>query len=85
MNNKFILSIAMMSAVAANNVMAADNGFYLGGAIGTTGIDDGGLYKDSLMPITVDAEAVFFKIVVIICLVIKQLLFLDLNEPHQLV
>ncbi|MFI3276961.1 MAG: hypothetical protein R3Y30_21250, partial [Vibrio sp.] len=29
--------------------------------------------------------AVFFKIVVIICLVIKQLLFLDLNEPHQLV
>lgn len=63
MNNKFILSIAMMSAVAANNVMAADNGFYLGGAIGTTGIDDGGLYKDSLMPITVDAEDETYKII----------------------
>ncbi|MFA0151096.1 porin family protein, partial [Vibrio sp. 10N.261.46.C10] len=34
MNNKFILSIALMSAFAANNVMAADSGFYLGGAIG---------------------------------------------------
>ncbi|CAK1703770.1 porin family protein [Vibrio crassostreae] len=63
MNNKFILSIAMMSAVAANNVMAADSGFYLGGAIGTTGIDDGGLYKDSLMPITVDAEDETYKII----------------------
>ena len=63
MNNKFILSIAMMSAVAANNVMAADSGFYLGGAIGTSGVDDGGLYKDSLMPITVDAEDETYKII----------------------
>ncbi|CAK2009001.1 exported hypothetical protein [Vibrio crassostreae] len=63
MNNKFILSIAMMSAVAANNVMAADSGFYLGGAIGTTGIDDGGLYNDSLVPITVDADDETFKII----------------------
>ncbi|RPF04839.1 opacity protein-like surface antigen [Vibrio crassostreae] len=63
MNNKSILSIAMMSAFAANNVMAADSGFYLGGAIGTTGIDDGGLYKDSLMPITVDAEDETYKII----------------------
>ena len=63
MNNKFILSIAMMSAFAANNVMAADSGFYLGGAIGTTGIDDGGLYKDSFIPITVDAEDETYKII----------------------
>ncbi|MEZ8859208.1 porin family protein [Vibrio sp. 10N.247.311.51] len=63
MNNKFILSIAMMSAFAANNVMAADSGFYLGGAIGTSGIDDGGLYKDSLIPITVDAEDETYKII----------------------
>ncbi|UPR58772.1 porin family protein [Vibrio sp. ED004] len=63
MNNKFILSIAMMSVVAANNVMAADSGFYLGGVIGTSGIDDGGLYKDSLMPITVDAEDETYKII----------------------
>lgn len=53
----------MMSAVAANNVFAADSGFYLGGAIGTTGIDDGGLYKDSLIPITVDAEDETYKII----------------------
>ncbi|MFA0157497.1 porin family protein [Vibrio sp. 10N.261.46.A3] len=63
MNNKFILSIAMMSAFAANNVMAADSGLYLGGAIGTTGIDDGGLYKDSFIPITVDAEDETYKII----------------------
>ncbi|MCK8085373.1 porin family protein [Vibrio sp. 1CM8B] len=63
MNNKFILSIAMMSAFVANNVMAADSGFYLGGAIGTTGIDDGGLYKDSFIPITVDAEDETYKII----------------------
>ncbi|CDT70307.1 Hypothetical protein VCR31J2_1280343 [Vibrio coralliirubri] len=63
MNNKFILSIAMMSAFAANNVMAADGGFYLGGAIGTTGIDDGGLYKDSFIPISVDAEDETYKII----------------------
>ncbi|WP_299142283.1 porin family protein [uncultured Vibrio sp.] len=63
MNNKLILSIAMMSAFATNNVMAADSGFYLGGAIGTTGIDDGGLYKDSLIPITVDAEDETYKII----------------------
>ena len=35
MNNKLIFSIAMMSAFAANNVIAADSGFYLGGAIGS--------------------------------------------------
>ena len=52
-----------MSAFAANNVMAADSGFYLGGAIGTTGIDDGGLYKDSFIPITVDAEDETYKII----------------------
>ena len=28
-----------MSALVANSVMAEDNGFYLGGAIGTTGIE----------------------------------------------
>ncbi|MEZ8049737.1 MULTISPECIES: hypothetical protein [unclassified Vibrio] len=28
-------------------------------------------------------QAVFFKVVVIICLLIKQLLFLDLSERHQ--
>ncbi len=52
----------MMSALVANSVMAEDNGFYLGGAIGTTGIDDGGLYNDSLIPITVDADDETFKI-----------------------
>ncbi|MCY9863082.1 porin family protein [Vibrio coralliirubri] len=63
MNNKFILSIAIMSAFAANNVMAADSGFYLGGAIGTSGIDDGGLYKNTQAPITVDAEDETYKII----------------------
>ena len=63
MNNKYILSIAMMSALVANSVMAEDNGFYLGGAIGTTGIDDGGLYEGSSRPITVDAEDRTYKII----------------------
>ncbi|WP_146490156.1 porin family protein [Vibrio sp. T20] len=63
MNNKLILSIALMSAVAASNVMASDSGFYLGGAIGTSGIDDGGLYNDFSAPMTVDAEDPTYKII----------------------
>lgn len=62
MNNKFILSIAMMSAFAANNVMAADSGFYLGGAIGTSGIDDGGLI-DSQAPVTFKAEDNTYRLI----------------------
>ncbi|CDT44026.1 porin family protein [Vibrio coralliirubri] len=63
MNNKFILSIAMMSAFAANNVMAADSGFYLGGAIGTSGIDDGGLTDTINEPITFKAEDNTYRLI----------------------
>ncbi|OEE51180.1 porin family protein [Vibrio splendidus] len=63
MNKKFLLSIAMMSVFSANNVIAADSGFYLGSAIGTSGVDDGGLYKNTQAPITVDAEDPTYKII----------------------
>ncbi|MFA0057828.1 porin family protein [Vibrio echinoideorum] len=63
MNNKFILSIAMMSAFAANNVIAADSGFYLGGAIGSSGIDDGGLFESSIEPISFEAEDNTYRII----------------------
>ncbi|TVU60484.1 porin family protein [Vibrio atlanticus] len=63
MNNKFILSIAMMSAFAANNVIAADSGFYLGGAIGSSGIDDGGLFESSREPISFEAEDNTYRII----------------------
>ncbi len=63
MNNKFILSIAMMSAVAVNNVMAADSGFYLGGAIGTSGVDDGGLFSGNSDPVTFEAEDNTYRII----------------------
>ncbi|MCX2757903.1 porin family protein [Vibrio sp. Sgm 22] len=63
MNNKFILSIAMMSAVAASNLMAADSGFYLGGAIGTSGIDDGGLTDTINEPITFKAEDNTYRLI----------------------
>ncbi|NVN81089.1 MULTISPECIES: porin family protein [unclassified Vibrio] len=63
MNNKFILSIAMMSAVAANNVMAADSGFYLGGAIGTSGVDDGGMFSGNNDPVTFKAEDNTYRLI----------------------
>ena len=63
MNNKFILSIAMMSAFAANNVMASDKGFYLGGAIGTSGIDDGGLVSSTIAPVTFEAEDNSYRVI----------------------
>ena len=63
MNNKFILSIAMMFAVAANNVMAADSGFYLGGAIGTSGVDDGGMFSGNNDPVTFEAEDNTYRII----------------------
>ncbi|NOJ14545.1 porin family protein [Vibrio splendidus] len=63
MNNKLIFSIAMMSAFAANNVIAADSGFYLGGAIGSSGIDDGGLFESSREPISFEAEDNTYRII----------------------
>ena len=63
MNNKLILSIAMMSAFAANNVMAADSGLYLGGAIGTSGVDDGGLFSSIKEPVTFEAEDNAYRII----------------------
>lgn len=63
MNNKLILSIAMMSAFAANNVMADDSGLYLGGAIGTSGVDDGGLFSSIKEPVTFEAEDNAYRII----------------------
>ncbi|SBS65154.1 porin family protein [Vibrio atlanticus] len=63
MNNKLILSIAMMSAFAANNVMADDSGLYLGGAIGTSGVDDGGLFSSVREPVTFEAEDNAYRII----------------------
>lgn len=63
MNNKFILSIAMMSAFSASNVMAADSGLYLGGAIGTSGVDDGGLFSSIKEPVTFEAEDNAYRII----------------------
>ncbi|MFA0648420.1 outer membrane beta-barrel protein, partial [Vibrio cyclitrophicus] len=63
MGNKLILSIAMMSAFAANNVMAADSGLYLGGAIGTSGVDDGGLFSSIKEPVTFEAEDNAYRII----------------------
>ncbi len=36
-----------------------------------------------VLSISINVVTVFFKVVVIICLLIKQLLFLDLGERHQ--
>ena len=63
MNNKLILSIAMMSAFAANNVMADDSGLYLGGAIGTSGVDVGGLFSSVREPVTFEAEDNAYRII----------------------
>ncbi|NOJ07676.1 porin family protein [Vibrio splendidus] len=63
MNNKLIFSIAMMSAFAANNVIAADSGFYLGGAIGSSGIDDGGLVSSTTAPVTFEAEDNSYRLI----------------------
>ncbi|MGY5832910.1 hypothetical protein ACXHQJ_23070, partial [Vibrio vulnificus] len=40
--------------------------------------------KDRMNRLIAESIAAFFKIVVIICLLIKQLLFLDLGVRHQL-
>ncbi|MGF1753935.1 porin family protein [Vibrio makurazakiensis] len=63
MKNTMIVTAAIMTALSANSVMAKEvDGFYLGGAIGTTGVDDGGLY-DNLGPTNVDADGSTFKVI----------------------
>ncbi|MBB1463742.1 porin family protein [Vibrio splendidus] len=63
MNKKFLLSIAMMSVFSANNVMAADSGFYLGGAIGTSGVDDGGMFDSVNVPVSFEAEDNTYRLI----------------------
>ncbi|MEZ8803457.1 porin family protein [Vibrio splendidus] len=63
MNKKFLLSIAMMSVFSANNVMAADRGFYLGGAIGTSGVDDGGMFDSVNVPVSFEAEDNTYRLI----------------------
>ncbi|UQV23623.1 porin family protein [Vibrio sp. J383] len=63
MNKKFLLSIAMMSVFSANNVMAADSGFYLGGAIGTSGVDDGGMFDSVNVPVSFEAEDTTYRLI----------------------
>lgn len=54
-----LMSVLMVSTVSANE----SRGFYLGGAIGTSGIDDGGLVEKSLVPIEINAEDSTYKII----------------------
>lgn len=64
MKNKMMMAAVLATAFSASNVAANDfDGFYLGGAIGTTGIDDGGLYDNTLQPITVNADDSTFKVI----------------------
>lgn len=64
MKNKMMMAAVLATAFSASNVAANDfDGFYLGGAIGTTGIDDGGLYDNTLEPITVNADDSTFKVI----------------------
>ncbi|MEZ8230768.1 porin family protein [Vibrio splendidus] len=63
MNKKFLLSIAMMSVFSASNVMAADRGFYLGGAIGTSGVDDGGMFDSVNVPVSFEAEDNTYRLI----------------------
>ena len=64
MKNKMMVAAALVTAMSAGNVLANEvDGFYLGGAIGTIGIDDGGLYDNTLQPITVDADDSTFKVI----------------------
>ncbi|MEZ8379888.1 porin family protein [Vibrio splendidus] len=63
MNKKFLLSIAMMSVFSANNVMAADSGFYLGGAIGTSGVVDGGMFDSVNVPVSFEAEDNTYRLI----------------------
>lgn len=46
-------------------------------------LDSNKMSRIALFDLIVWMRAVFFKVVVIICLLIKQLLFLDLGERHQ--
>lgn len=54
-----LMSVLMVSTVSANE----SRGFYLGGAIGTSGFDDGGLFEKSLVPIEAKAEDSTYKII----------------------
>ncbi|MDH5897574.1 porin family protein [Vibrio splendidus] len=63
MNKKFLLSIVMMSVFSANNVIAADSGFYLGGAIGTSGVDDGGMFDSLNVPVSFEAEDNTYRLI----------------------
>ena len=63
MNNKLILGVALMSALATNSVTAAESGFYLGGAIGTTGVDDDGFVASSTDPMTFKAEDNSYRLI----------------------
>ncbi|MFA0715240.1 porin family protein [Vibrio splendidus] len=62
MDKKFLLSI-MMSVFSANNVIAADSGFYLGGAIGTSGVDDGGMFDSVNVPVSFEAEDNTYRLI----------------------
>ncbi|CAH6907401.1 Outer membrane protein [Vibrio chagasii] len=63
MNNKLILGVALMSALATNNVMAAESGFYLGGAIGTVDFEDDDLVSSKTEPVTFEAEDNSYRLI----------------------
>lgn len=64
MKKTMLMAAVVASSFVATNTFANEvEGFYLGGAIGTTGIDDGGLYSGTLAPITVKAEDSTFKVI----------------------
>ncbi|MFA0154313.1 outer membrane protein, partial [Vibrio sp. 10N.261.46.C10] len=44
-------------------VMAADSGFYLGGAIGTSGVDDGGIFNSVNVPVSFEAEDNTYRLI----------------------
>lgn len=64
MKTTMMVTTALMSVLMVNTASANESrGFYLGGAIGTSGIDDGGLVEKSLVPIEVKAEDSTYKII----------------------
>ncbi|MDN2665674.1 porin family protein [Vibrio sp. 14N.309.X.WAT.E.F5] len=56
MNNKFILSIAVMFACFSNLAVSGERGYYFGGGVGSADIDDGGMYDHRSTPTSMKAD-----------------------------